>query len=436
MGFLQRLSSLFRAETRSATVGGDACATSPGGFWDSVWGLDTQSGVKVSRKTVIGVPAVWRAVNLLGGAMASVPFDLFERTASGSQEANTHPLSVLFAYEPHPYYSTFDFIKTLVGNAALGNGYAWIERDPETARPIHLHLLDPEATHAYMSADGILIYHSALWGRSLMLFPDEIIHLKAVTFDGIFGEKVAVAHKEGLGMGIAATLYGASFFGNGAVPSGVVEMPGKLTDEARERLRKGWFSKFGGTSKVGNVAVLDDGAKFQKISLDPQSAMLIEARKFTVEEVGRIFGVPPHLLYELERATFNSVEMLSTSFVSFTLLHWARQIEQEFNRKLLFETEKAEGRYFFRFNLDGLLRGDTAARATLYSTMFNVGALSSNDIRRLENLNDRPGGDEYFVSLALKGNETPVTTTPAKGGKASNKNGESQTDEAQPNAAK
>jgi HK97 family phage portal protein len=433
MGLFDRISNwMFRTEARSNAGNGSNCQPTSGvaGWWDSLWGIDTKSGIKVNRKSILGIPAVWRAVSILGGSIASLKIGLYRETNAGSEIQRKHPLSRLFAHEPHPHYSTFEFIRTLVINASLGNGYAWIERDQITARPKRLHILDPDQTQVYLSTEGILLYYTHYLNKTLVLLHDEVIHLAAPSFDAINGEKVVETHRENFGVGIAATQYGSAFFGNGATPSGVIYSPDKLDDSTRDRIRKGWFAKYGGVDKVGQTAVLDGGMTFTKIGLNPQETQLVECRKFTVAEVSRIFGVPPHLLHDLDRATFNSVEMLSISFVQFTLLHYAKQIEAEFNRKLLTEAEKDSGAFFFRFNIDSLLRGDTASRAAYYNTLFNVGAISSNEIRRLENMNDREGGDEYFVSLAMKGSQSTPEPDPKPNPsgktqpKAERKNGE------------
>jgi HK97 family phage portal protein len=414
MGFFNTISNLFIREKRTAnteqycppSASSGASDSGLGSWFNNLFGVSNKAGVSVNRRTVLGIPAVWRAVNIISGSMASLNVQLYKETKDGSKRAKTHPISKLFAHEPHPYLSTYQFIRTLVQNACLGNGYAWIERNPTTMRPRRLHILDPQNVSPYMSVDGTLIYHVSHYGKSMVLMPDEIIHIQSPSFDGITGQNVTSIHSETLGNTIAATEYGSAFFGNGATPAGVVEVPGKMTNEQKMSLKSGWFEKYGGVSKVGEVAVLDNGMTFKRIGLNPMETALIEIRKFSVAEISRLFGVPPHLLHDLDRATFNSVEMLSVSFVQFTLLHWAKLIEGEFNRKLLFESEKEKGELFFHFNLDSLLRGDVNSRAQYYRTMFDVGAMSSNDIRRLENMNAREGGDEYFVSLALKGSDT------------------------------
>jgi HK97 family phage portal protein len=208
-----------------------------------------------------------------------------------------------------------------------------------------------------------------------------------------------------MGMAIAANEWGGAFFGNGAHLGGVIKYPGALDLEQEKRLIARFNRNSTGPANVGKYKVLDAGMDIVPHTLDPEKAMLNETRTFQVNEATRIFGIPAHLVQQLDRATFNNIESMNVQFVTLCLRPWAVQAEQEHMRKLLSYNEKQSGQYFIRMNLDGLLRGDTQSRAQYYNTMFNIGALSSNDIRALENLNKREGGDEYFVPLNMVSND-------------------------------
>ena len=204
-------------------------------------------------------------------------------------------------------------------------------------------------------------------------------------------------------MAIACEEYGAKFFANGAAPSGVLEHPGTIKDP--KKVREAWQSQFGGSSNAGRVAVLEEGMKYTPISISPEQAQFLETRKFQINEIARIFRIPPHMVGDLEKSSFSNIEQQSLEFVKYTLDPWVIRWEQSLMRALLSNDEKKE--YFIKFNLEGLLRGDYESRMKGYSIGRQNGWMSANDIRELENL-DRisreDGGDLYLVN----GNMLPL----------------------------
>ena len=214
--------------------------------------------------------------------------------------------------------------------------------------------------------------------------------------------------KNAIGLAIATEEYGAKFFANGAAPSGVLEHPGTIKDPTR--LRENWNSTFGGSANSGKIAVLEEGMKYTPISIAPEQAQFLETRKFQINEIARIFRVPPHMVGDLEKSSFSNIEQQSLEFVKYTLDPWIIRWEQSLNRSLLNKDEKKI--YFFKFNVEGLLRGDYQSRMQGYATARQNGWMSANDIRELENLDKIPaeeGGDLYLIN----GNMLPLNNAGA-----------------------
>jgi HK97 family phage portal protein len=227
-----------------------------------------------------------------------------------------------------------------------------------------------------------------------------MLHVRGVTLDGINGVDVVRTFRDSFGMGIAATEYGAAYYGNGAHTDKAVLFPGVLTPQNRAILEQKINEKTG-PRNAGKMLVLDGGMTIDELSSDPGKASLNDVRKFQADEYARIFGVPAHLIGQLDRATFNNIETMNTQFVTLCLNPWAEQVEQEFAVKLLTENEKTADRFFFRFNLDGLMRGDTAARATYVDTMLKNMVYTINDVRQLDNLNTVPWGDTPYAQAGI-----------------------------------
>jgi HK97 family phage portal protein len=227
-----------------------------------------------------------------------------------------------------------------------------------------------------------------------------VLHVLGLGYDGLVGYSPIAMAKNAVGLAMAAEEYGAKFFANGAAPSGVLEHPGTIKDP--ERIRQSWQSTFGGSGNSNKIAVLEEGLKYTPIAISPEQAQFLETRKFQINEIARIFRVPPHMLADLEKSSFSNIEQQSLEFVKYTLDPWVIRWEQAMNKALLLDSEKRT--VFTKFNVDGLLRGDYASRMTGYATARQNGWMSANDIRELENLDRIPadlGGDLYLINGAM-----------------------------------
>ena len=375
------------------------------------------SGKHVNERTSMQMTAVYSCVRILSEAVASLPLNVYRYTDSGGKEkAIDHTLYRLLHDEPNPEMSSFIFRETLMTHLLLwGNAYAQIIRNGK-GEVVALYPLMPDRMTVDRDKNGRLYYKytksnddaPTMENGSVYLDPSDVMHVPGLGFDGLVGYSPIAMAKNAIGLAIAAEEYGSKFYANGAAPSGVLEHPGTLKDP--ERVRNSWNSTFGGSSNSHKVAVLEEGMKYTPISISPNEAQFLETRKFQINEIARIFRVPPHMVGDLEKSSFSNIEQQSLEFVKYTLDPWVIRWEQALYRSLLTEEEKKE--LFFKFNVEGLLRGDYASRMNGYATARQNGWMSANDIRELEDLDRIPeelGGDLYLVN----GNMLPLVSAGA-----------------------
>ena len=324
-----------------------------------------------------------------------------------------HPLYYLLHDEPNREMTSFVFRETLMSHLLLwGNAYAQILRNGR-GQPIALYPLLPNKMEVSRATNGELIYtyrrdseESRLNPNSgtVILRRDEILHIPGLGFDGLIGYSPIAMAKNAIGMSLATEEYGASFFANGANPGGVLEHPGVIKDI--QRVKDSWNSAYQGSGNAHRIAVLEEGMKFQAIGIPPEQAQFLETRKFQINEIARIFRIPPHMVGDLEKSSFSNIEQQSLEFVKYTLNPWVVRWEQSLQQSLLLPSEKNS--IFIKFNVDGLLRGDYQSRMNGYAVGRQNGWLSANDIRELEDMNRIPaeeGGDLYLVN----GNMLPLS---------------------------
>lgn len=398
-GFWGNIVSLFvKPEQRRVNINNPNVPLTPDNIFGYVGGT-AKAGVTVDGESALSLSPVWRAVDVLSSTIALLPIEVIRETAAGNQtKAARHPVQFLLGDSPNDEVSAYDFMQCLVANAVLtGNGYAYIERDLRQGPAKAIYNLDPTRVTPYFDGMGRLFYRIDQYKDAVA--PRDMIHIKGLTWNSFTGMDMIRHHKESFGLGIANRDYGANFYSNGAHLSGVLKHPGKLTQDAYSRLISSWKQSYGGASKAGATAVLEEGMSFERLGLDPGTAQFLETGRKTIADVSRIFGVPQFLLEDLDRATFNNIEQLTLLFVRHTILPWCERIRNEFNRKIFATSER--GRYKIRFVLSSLLQGDTQSRGEYYSKLFNIGALSPNDIRRMEGLNPVEGGDKYFVQVNM-----------------------------------
>lgn len=389
------------------------------------------AGKYVNERSAMQMTAVYSCVRILAEAVAGLPLHLYRYTDSGGKEkAIDHPLYLLLHDEPNPEMSSFVFRETLMTHLLLwGNAYAQIIRNGKN-EVIALYPLMPNKMSVDRDEHGQLYYTyqrsndeaHTMNGSSVILKPSDVLHIPGLGFDGLVGYSPIAMAKNAIGMAIACEEFGAKFFANGAAPSGVLEHPGTIKDPSR--VRDAWQSQFGGSSNSGKVAVLEEGMKYTPISISPEQAQFLETRKFQINEIARIFRVPPHMVGDLEKSSFSNIEQQSLEFVKYTLDPWVIRWEQSIMRSLLTPEEKKN--YYVKFNLEGLLRGDYQSRMNGYAIGRQNGWMSANDIRELENLDRIPaeeGGDLYLIN----GNMLPMRDAGAFANTTTNDNGKEET---------
>ena len=389
---------------------------------------NSSSGKTVTERSAMQMTAVYACVRILSEAVAGLPLHFYRYKADGSKEkAIDSNLYHLIHDEPNPEMSSFVFRETLMTHLLLwGNAYAQIIRNGK-GEVIALYPLMPNKMSVDRDENGKLYYTytrsdcepNAMNGSSVVLEPKDVLHIPGLGFDGLVGYSPIAMAKNAIGLATATAEFGSKLFANGAAPSGVLEHPGTIKDPSR--VREAWQSQFGGSGNSGKVAVLEEGMKYTPISISPEQAQFLETRKFQINEIARIFRVPPHMVGDLEKSSFSNIEQQSLEFVKYTLDPWVVRWEQSLSRSLLSEDEKKQ--YFFKFNLEGLLRGDYQSRMNGYAIARQNGWMSANDIRELEDLDKlspEQGGDLYLVN----GNMLPLK----KAGAYADKNNEKETD--------
>lgn len=366
----------------------------------------TTSGKSVNEFTAMQTTAVYSCVRILSEALACLPLHLYRYKEGGKERVYDHPLYHLLHDEPNSEMTSFVFRETLMSHLLIwGNAYAQVIRDG-AGRVVGLYPLLPNKVEVGRDKSGEIFYTYARTSDENPNFKDygtvvlrkqDVLHIPGLGFDGLVGYSPIAMAKNAVGMTLACEEYGASFFANGANPGGVLEHPGVLKDP--KKVRDSWNEVYRGANNAHKVAVLEEGMKYQQIGIPPEEAQFLETRKFQINEIARLYRIPPHMVGDLEKSSFSNIEQQSLEFVKYTLDPWVIRWEQALQRSLLLPKEKTE--YFIKLNVDGLLRGDYQSRMSGYSIGRQNGWLSANDIREMEDMNSIPesaGGNLYLIN--------------------------------------
>ncbi len=366
------------------------------------------SGENVNERSAMQIATVYACVRLLAETVAGLPLHLYRKTNNnelGKERAEDHPLYKLLYRLPNPEMTSFSFRETMMTHLLLwGNAYAQVIRDGRN-NILQLYPLQPDQMEVDRDKQGRIIYIYRAYSdevpgtenKEIIFRQDQIFHIPGLGFNGLIGFSPIAMMKNALGTTMAVEKYGSAFFKNGAQPAGVLEHPGVL--KSPERIRQNWSDVYGGPGNAHKVAVLEEGMTYKPISLPPEDSQFLSTRQFGVNEICRIFRVPPHMVQDLSHATFSNIEHQSIDFVVHTLTPWLVRWEQNIIKDLLLSNEQDV--YFPKFNVDGLLRGDYQSRMQGYATGIGNGFLSPNDVHRLENMDLIPaekGGDSYYLN--------------------------------------
>lgn len=378
----------------------------------SGWGMQTRSGITVTPEVALGVAAVSAAVGILAETLAQLPLMVYRRLDRGGKEkAPDHPLWPLLHDKPNGWQNSFEYREMQQLQLGLkGNVFAF--KNMVAGRVGELLPIHPSRVTVHQDADYAVTYKVSLPSGEYLTLPKErIFHIRDRSMNGITGMSRLENAKECIGLSVKAEAYGAQFFGNAARPSGVLSTEQKVSPEQMKELRESWKAVHGGEN-AGGTAVVDAGWKWSAMTMNNDDAQFLETRKFQIGEVARIWRVPPHMLGDLERATFSNIEQQSLEFVKYSMMPWLRRWESAINDQLVPENEK--GKVFAEFNVDGLLRGDFLTRVQGYSTGLKDGWLNRNEVRDKENMSPIEGGDEYHRAESIHGgtNEPAQTAQP------------------------
>ena len=365
-------------------------------------GGQSNTGVHVNEKTALNSTAVFACVRILSETIASLPLPVYKRLEPrGKERANSHPLYKILHDAPNPYMTSFTFRETLQGHLGTwGNAYADIVWGGN-GQVKELWPLRPDKMKEMKMVGGRLKYIYILPDKTeTVLDYSRVLHVPGLGFDGYVGYSPISKSRDAVGLALATEKYGGNFFKNGARPGGVLRHPNKLSPEAKKGLEGSWAKMHQGLDNAHRVAILEEGMDYTQIGLPPEDAQFIEARKFQLEEIARIYRIPPHMLADLTHATFSNIEHQSIDFVVHTIRPWLVRWEQAIKQRLL-NTNDRDG-YFAEFLVDGLLRGDSESRNKAYAVGRQWGWLNANDILEMENKNPiGDQGDKYLVPMNM-----------------------------------
>ena len=367
-------------------------------WWSTVFsGARTYSGETVTQDTALRQPAVFACVRVISEDVASLPIKIYSRVSDMVREPiDSHPVAKLFHTAPNSEMTPFTFKETMTAHVLLyGNAYAEIERD-NSGTPIGLWILLPENITIDIT-DGKVWYVYNVQGNDVRLPSENVLHIKGLGHDGIQGYSPIGYARETIGMSQAMEKSGGTFFANSSRPSGVLSHPAKLSEDAAKRLRQGWDGMYSGSGNLGKTAILEESMTWQSLSIPHADAQWLEARAYALQDICRIYRMPPHMIQDLSRATYSNIESQQIQYMQGTLMPWLRRWEEEISRKLLGVDDKS---IYAEFLAEEALRGNTIDRYAAYRTARESGWLSINEIRKRENLNTiGEEGDKYIMPL-------------------------------------
>ena len=367
----------------------------------------TTSNVVVNEKNATQITAFWSAINTIADTLGELPFKLVRDKRNGASiPVRAHPTLPLLRLTPNPVMSSMVFKSTTQAHALTwGNGYSWIKRD-RTGAPGELWPLMPAVTTPIME-NGRLWFETELDIGKTRLAAEDVLHIPALSRNGIVGMSIIQEQREALAQNIAVNQFGSKFFANGAKPGGLVSYPGKVRDP--EKIKQAIERAAGGENQHG-VLVLSDDAKYTPFGIPPDDAQFLGTKEFGVDEVARMFRLPSHFLNKMGQATFNNIEQMGTHFAQYTMMPWIIRWEQELTRKLLTVEEIKKG-FKFKVNVSALVRGDLKTRSEVYSKAIQTGWMTRNEVRALEDMNPLDGLDDPLMpsNLLIVGEEAEPT---------------------------
>jgi len=376
--------------------------------WFVEWiqgGTKTASGEKISNDSALRIAAFFACMRNISEDVGKLPLKIYKSIKPRGKELQfEHPVYRMIHDAPNPEMTAMTFRQTLTSHClGWGNGYAQIQRDIG-GRPAALWPLRPDRIRVYRRSNNKIWYEvSTDDGGKVWLPANEMLHIPGLGYDGLQGYNVVQYAKESLGIAAASQRFAGAFFGNSAIPGGMLSHPGELSKKAKENLRHAFEKLHRGADNASRLMILEEGLKYDQVTMPLKDAQFIEGREFSIPEICRWFRMQPHKIHDLSRATFDNIEHQGIEYVTDTLTPWFTRWEQEIWRKLLTEDEQRAG-YFARHTAEGLLRGDIKTRYEAYRTGREWGWLNADDIRELEDMNPLPEGlgEGYLIPLNMR----------------------------------
>jgi HK97 family phage portal protein len=369
-------------------------------LYAALGGYASNTGVPVTPLTALQAAAVYGCVKCISDDIAGLDIIVRKRLANGNgwKIDTDHPLNELFA-NPNRWQTPFEFWSYIVSSLCFrGNSFAVIERDMD-GRPVELVPIAPDRVTVRLTDDGTLWYrcNSRHIGYGIMVPPDDMLHLKNISLDSYLGVSPIAIAQDVIGLALATQQHGAVLFRQGGQIGGTINHPGKLSKEAGDRMAASWKDTHSGVQNAHKVAILEEGAKFEKVGMTNEDAQFLATRQFQTLEICRLFKVPPHKIGELTRATFSNIEQQQQQYIDDALQPIAKRIRDAAHAQLLFDDERDT--YQVSHSFESMLRGDQKTRFESYQIGLLNGFLSRNEVRQRENMNPVEGGDEYRVPL-------------------------------------
>jgi len=360
------------------------------------WTNNDVNGIEVSREAVEGIADVYSCVRTLAWAIGCMPIGLYKKTSEGVVTDEANPLHKLLTLKPNKLMNVQTWLEVIIWQLCFrGNSYHKVVRSGG-GKVVEIMPLDPDSIEIKVTKSGSLVY---VYKNKFSFRSGEILHFKNLTSNGIYGETPINITKNLFATAIATEKYGTKSFARNANPTGILKVPGKLTPEQEERLRNDWDQLYGVNAEGSATAVLEQGTEFQPVSISASDAEFISTQKFNRSRVCGIFGVPPHLIADMEGAKYDNIESQGINFVKYTNLPFMKRIELTIKSEIL--STDATKNHFIKLNADHLMRGDTTSRYTAYKNAIEAGFMTRNQARVLEDWNKLKGLDEPIQPLNM-----------------------------------
>ena len=359
---------------------------------------NSMSGAVVNKETAMGFTPVFNAVRLLSESISQIPLEVCRRESDGDIiKLKDHPLSRILTLNPNPHQTKVSFLSKIIVDLCLdGNSYVFIERN-DAGIPIDLYCLNADHVDMVFKENDVFYKNTH---DNKVYSNNEVMHFKTVSMNGYVGVSPIDQCRNAIGWGLAVETYGNTFFRNGAKLSGVLSTDRQMSELSIERLKTSFAQQYSNLNDANKTLVLEEGLKFQQVSISNEQAQFLASRDLAIQEISRVYNIPPHMLKDLSKSSFNNIEQQSAEFVRYTIQPYLSILESEMNLKLFKQNE--QGEVFVNFDVNGLLRGSPNDRANFYEKMINIGAMTVNEVRERENMNKVDSGDELYMPKSME----------------------------------